>query len=130
MKNSSIVKNSIKKLSVLLFTLLICACTSLGQPPSTARTVSSLAPFANDIADQAVMGKWARSCALCHVSGEAGAPLAGDSAEWQRRLAQGEASILRRVLEGYNSMPPLGYCMACEVDDFRAMIGFMAGTSQ
>ena len=76
------------------------------------------------------MGKWTRSCALCHVSGNAGAPLVGDTAEWQQRLVQGEESILQRVLLGYNSMPPLGYCMSCEVQDFRAMIGFMAGTNQ
>ena len=74
--------------------------------------------------------KWARSWALCHISGEAGAPIVGDTADWQRRLAQGEQSILRRVIEGYNSMPPLGYCMACEEDDFRAMIGYMARTNQ
>lgn len=76
------------------------------------------------------MGKWARSCALCHVTGVAGAPIVGDSQQWQQRLAQGEEVILRHTLEGFNSMPPLGYCMACEVDDFRAMIGYMAGTNQ
>lgn len=76
------------------------------------------------------MGKWARSCALCHITGVAGAPLVGDTEQWQSRLAQGEASILRHTIEGYNSMPPLGYCMACEVADFRAMIGYMAGTNQ
>ena len=76
------------------------------------------------------MGKWARSCALCHIDGVAGAPLVGDTAEWQRRLAQGEETVLNNVLEGINSMPPLGYCMACEISDFRAMIGFMARTNQ
>lgn len=124
------VKNKLKKLAVLLLTSSICACSSDLQQRSTTETVSTIVPFSSDIADAAVMGKWARSCALCHVSGEAGAPVAGDTAEWQRRLAQGEESILSRVLEGYNSMPPLGYCMACEVADFRAMIGFMAGTGQ
>ena len=34
------------------------------------------------------------------------------------------------MLEGLNSMPPLGYCMACEISDYRAMIGFMAGTNE
>ena len=84
----------------------------------------------NDIANEAVMGKWSRSCALCHINGEAGAPVVGDNEEWQRRLAQGEESILKRVIEGYASMPPLGYCMSCEESDFRAMIAFMAGTNQ
>jgi cytochrome c5 len=50
------------------------------------------------------MQMWSRSCALCHVDGNAGAP---------------------HTVEGLNSMPPLGYCMACERDDFLAMIDFM-----
>ena len=85
--------------------------------------------FANAVVDEEVMGKFARSCALCHVSGVADAPIVGDIEEWRSRLGQGEAIIIRNVLEGINSMPPLGYCMSCEVDDFRAMIGFMAGTN-
>ncbi len=103
------------------------ACTSTTQPDAAGLTGN---PFSNDIADEAVMGKWARSCALCHVTGVADAPLVGDRAEWQRRLAQGEDVVMRNVLEGLNSMPPLGYCMACEISDFRAMIGYMAGIGQ
>ena len=74
------------------------------------------------------MGKWTRSCALCHINGEAGAPVVGDSAAWRARLEQGEERVLENVLYGLNSMPPLGYCMACELEDFRALIGFMAGS--
>ncbi len=128
--NSLAMKFSLKKLAVLLLALTIGACSSDPQLLRAAQTTSTTLAFANDVADAAVMGKWVRSCALCHVNGEAGAPITGDIADWQQRLAQGEESILRRVLEGYNSMPPLGYCMACEVQDFRAMIGFMARTSQ
>jgi cytochrome c5 len=80
--------------------------------------------------DEEVMAKWSRSCALCHITGEAGAPVVGDTAEWQRRLQQGEEAIINNVVEGFNSMPPLGYCMACEVSDFRAMIAYMAGLNQ
>ena len=123
-------KIGLNQVAVLLLTLALCACSSQGQQAGTEPGAATRLPFANDIADAAVMGKWARSCALCHVNGEAGAPIVGDSTQWQQRLAQGEESMLRRVLEGYNSMPPLGYCMACEVSDFRAMIGFMAGTNR
>ncbi len=77
-----------------------------------------------------VVGKWTRSCALCHVDGVADAPLVGDTEEWRRRLAKGEEAVMSNVLEGINSMPPLGYCMACEIEDFRAMIAFMAGLRQ
>ena len=123
-------KNSFRKLLVLLLSLSIYACSSSAPQRQSSQGTATDFAFANDIADEAVMGKWARSCALCHISGEAGAPIVGDSGEWQQRLVQGEESILQRVLEGYNSMPPLGYCMACEVEDFRAMIGYMAGTNR
>ena len=121
---------NLKKSAIFLLLLSLAACGSVGQQSANPGTASAGLPFANDIADESVMGKWARSCALCHVTGVAGAPIVGDSQQWQQRLAQGEEVILRHTLEGFNSMPPLGYCMACEVDDFRAMIGYMAGTNQ
>ena len=113
--------------SLALLTMLLSACSSvasqnlgLGEQfrPPTLRAVT---------VDEEVMAKWSRSCALCHITGEAGAPVVGDTAEWQRRLEQGEEAIINNVVEGFNSMPPLGYCMACEVSDFRAMVAYMAG---
>jgi cytochrome c5 len=71
------------------------------------------------------MAKWGRSCALCHVDGNGGAPRVGNADEWSPRLAQGPDALLQHTIEGLNNMPPLGYCMACEEDDFRAMIEFM-----
>lgn len=125
---SSTLKNVVMPMCAVLLALLFAGCSSVATEQRAADSVSNA--FSEDRMNAAIMGKWARSCALCHVDGEAGAPVIGDTAAWQRRLAQGEDSILRRVIEGYNSMPPLGYCMACEVQDFRAMIAYMAGTSQ
>ena len=73
------------------------------------------------------MELWARSCALCHIDGNAGAPRVGDSDAWQPRLAQGRETLLRHTVEGLNSMPPLGYCMACERGDLLSLIDFMTG---
>ena len=75
------------------------------------------------------MAQWARSCALCHVNGEGGAPRVGHPEEWQERLAQGESTLLTHTVEGLNNMPPLGYCMDCEREDFLGLIRFMAGSS-
>ncbi len=108
------------KLCSLVF-LLLAGCSI--QP-------SNDTPFSNVAITDSVMGKWGRSCALCHVEGVADAPVVGDSAEWQRRLAQGEETVMQNILEGINSMPPLGYCMSCELEDFRAMVAFMAGTNR
>lgn len=67
-----------------------------------------------------------RSCVLCHVTGEGGAPRMGDAAAWSPRLAQGEAVLLQHAIEGYRNMPPLGYCQDCERGDFRALIELMS----
>jgi cytochrome c5 len=76
-----------------------------------------------------VMKKWSRSCALCHVTGEGGAPRAGFAEEWNPRQVKGKAMLLTHTIEGYNNMPPLGYCMSCEEEDFVALIDFMLGES-
>jgi cytochrome c5 len=120
-------KSSPHLFSLPLLAVLLSACSSVASQnlgfgeqfrPATLRAVT---------VDEEVMAKWSRSCALCHITGEAGAPVVGDTAEWQRRLEQGEEAIINNVVEGFNSMPPLGYCMACEVSDFRAMVAYMAG---
>ena len=123
-------KSSPHLFSLPLLAVLLSACSSVASQnlgfgeqfrPPTLRAVT---------VDEEVMAKWSRSCALCHITGEAGAPVVGDTAEWQRRLEQGEEAIINNVVEGFNSMPPLGYCMACEVSDFRAMVAYMAGLNQ
>jgi cytochrome c5 len=111
----------------LLFVLGACSSSSSEQSTSSADFSPA---FMGQNIDVEVASKWMRSCALCHVRGEADAPVIGDTEEWQRRLAQGEESILRRVIDGYRAMPPLGYCMSCEESDFREMIAFMAGAGQ
>jgi len=75
--------------------------------------------------DQPMLDLWTHSCALCHVDGNAGAPRMGNAEEWGPRLAQGKATLLQHTLDGFNQMPPLGYCMACERADFIALIEFM-----
>lgn len=81
-------------------------------------------PYLED-ANTRVMQMWSRSCALCHLDGNGGAPVVGDAAAWKPRLNQGEATLLQHTIEGYNNMPPLGYCMACERSDLVAMIDLM-----
>jgi len=98
-------------------------CEKPAQPE--LKNTSQL-PFSDAVITKDVQGKWARSCVLCHVNGEGGAPRLGHPEEWQPRLAQGEAVLLRHAVEGYNNMPPLGYCQACEREDLRALIKLMS----
>lgn len=90
------------------------------NPPGPAKKVASL--------DQDLVRKWSRSCALCHVGGEGGAPRIGTT-DWLPRIAKGKSLLLAHTIEGLNNMPPLGYCMSCEEADFSALIKFMSGES-
>lgn len=122
------------KLSVLMLTVGfgLAACSN-SAPESTeeplvapgVKITQSRAP----LTAEEVSSKWARSCVLCHASGVGGAPRIGVSAEWAPRLAKGKAVLLAHTIDGFNDMPPLGYCMSCDRDDFSALIDFMAGES-
>ena len=126
-----------RKLPTMERFLLLGATLLLGcSEPSTDSTTGvqpalDRAPPIEEqiVVSEAAMAQWARSCALCHVNGEGGAPRAGHPDEWVARVAQGKTVLLNHTLEGYNNMPPLGYCMDCEAEDFSALIRFMAGGS-
>jgi cytochrome c5 len=103
-----------------------CGETSVSAP----ETVTGVELVEDAVAaplSQRQMQQWSNSCALCHVTGVAGAPVLGDAEQWGSRLVQGKDVLLAHTLEGFNSMPPLGYCMSCDTDDFSAMIDFMMG---
>ena len=115
----------------LLFAVGMVGCDSKTPVDDSDSDVASapaaIAPSARtDNLSTAVMQKWSRSCALCHVTGNAGAPRVGNAEEWRERLEQGSGVMLTHTIEGLNDMPPLGYCMSCEREDFIAMIDFMA----
>ena len=104
--------------TALVVLLLLClpGCDNRPDPQLAAAPV---------ISNQSTAELWSRSCALCHVDGTASAPRIGNAQEWQPRLAKGRDVLLTHTLEGFGKMPPLGYCMACEHDDFVALIDFM-----
>ena len=112
---------------LLVFTLSACSegpASDSADTETPATTVSTAGP---DRLSPAQMQKWLRSCALCHVTGVAQAPLVGNVEQWQPRLEQVRELLLAHTIEGFNAMPPLGYCMSCEREDFSAMIDFMLG---
>jgi cytochrome c5 len=102
---------------LLIFALTIATATACSKAPE---------PFANAQITELGKQRWARTCAMCHVRGEGGAPRIGDRDAWSPRLAQGEEMLLEHTIDGFNNMPPLGYCMDCERDDLRAYIAFMS----
>jgi cytochrome c5 len=117
----------LRMLALAFILWLLSSSLSAAEPNLLGDGLSVTNPSMSNSAVSEAMAKWARSCALCHITGEANAPVLGDTEEWQQRLQKGEAALLNNVVNGINSMPPLGYCMSCEAADFRVMIDYMAG---
>ncbi len=114
---------SLRSLPTMLFFSLLSGCSApeSGNFPPEGISVEQ---------KTASMEKWSRSCALCHVNGEGGAPRVGDRENWQPRLEQGTEILLAHTFQGFNRMPPLGYCMDCSETDFAVLIDFMSGSGR
>ena len=72
--------------------------------------------------------KYGASCAMCHASGAAGAPITGDKAAWEPRLAAGGIdAMVASAKKGKNAMPPMGLCNDCTDAELKEIIIFMVG---
>ncbi|MGH1370801.1 MAG: c-type cytochrome [Cellvibrionaceae bacterium] len=97
-------------LAIMLFVLGVYASTSSAEPLSDRQTRLMLS-----------------NCVQCHTKPILGAPLIGDQKAWQKVFKKGEEQVLKNVVQGLGSMPPLGYCSTCDEADFRALIKTMSG---
>ena len=77
-------------------------------------------------ADDAVIARYSKSCAVCHTSGVANAPKTGNADDWAPRLAKGMDVLVKSAENGLNAMPPKALCMDCSADDYKALIEYMA----
>ncbi|ARN74074.1 c-type cytochrome [Oceanicoccus sagamiensis] len=76
-------------------------------------------------ADQAVIDRYSKTCAVCHAAGAAGAPRTGDAAQWAPRMEKGMDTLVTSVDKGMNAMPPKGMCFDCSPEEFKALIEYM-----
>jgi cytochrome c5 len=76
-------------------------------------------------ADTALASVYGRSCKTCHAVAGTGAPLTGDTDGWQPRMDQGMDMLVDHVITGFGGMPPFGFCMDCDAEQFEALIQFM-----
>lgn len=110
-------------LTALGATALLGACDKsggAGVPTSSPTNSSELAPDLKAIYD--------RSCKNCHSIPASGAPQTGDWRAWAPRVTQGADALLDHTFNGYKRMPPMGTCMDCDEDQYRALIEYMSGT--
>lgn len=64
-------------------------------------------------------------CVACHATGAAGAPIKGDAAAWESRVAQGEATLIKHAIAGFNVMPARGTCTNCSDDEIASTVKYL-----
>jgi cytochrome c5 len=108
--------------AVLVLVAGLAACSPPIPPAPTPEQALALAP-----ADTRLATLYGESCRACHAIPGTGAPLVHDRQAWDPRWKQGEAVLLDHAVQGFQAMPAGGQCVACNPDDFKALIRFMAG---
>ena len=70
-----------------------------------------------------------KTCALCHASGVAGAPIPGNKDDWGPRIAQGNDVLYKHAIEGFTGekgmMPPRGGGASLTDDEVKSAVDFM-----
>jgi cytochrome c5 len=69
-------------------------------------------------------------CSSCHKTGIAGAPVLGDKAAWQERIAKGEDQLVASALNGKGNMPPRGGQAGLDEGEIRAAVRYMVENSR
>ncbi|MFT7235216.1 MAG: cytochrome c5 [Methylophagaceae bacterium] len=79
-------------------------------------------------------GIYEKSCAVCHDSGVAGAPIVGEKDIWADRMERGMEAIVGRAITGYvgdyGVMPAKGGNMSLSDEDVAAAVHYMIEQSQ
>lgn len=105
---------------VLALAALLAGCNEQATSSAVLRDARALP------ADAVLAQLYGSSCQQCHASAAAGAPLTGDITAWAPRLEKGMERLLDNTINGIQGMPPMGQCVQCTVEEFSALIEFMA----
>jgi cytochrome c5 len=69
------------------------------------------------------------TCAVCHASGVAGAPILGEVDDWEDRVGEGIEIMVEHAIQGYTGnsgvMPPKGGNASLSDDAVTAAVQFM-----
>jgi cytochrome c5 len=68
-----------------------------------------------------------QTCAVCHGTGVAGAPKAGDKAAWAPRLKQGIAALHEAAIKGKGAMPAKGGNTSLSDAEVTAAVDYLVG---
>lgn len=65
------------------------------------------------------------TCAACHDTGSAGAPVLGETGEWEERVEQDFDTLVEHVIDGLGAMPPRGGDDSLSDDEIRWTVAYM-----
>lgn len=109
--------------AVGLCVFLLSACGPGGDEPMPEKIARAESMRPND---PGLAEKYERSCRICHINPDSGAPLTGDEHAWQPRMAQSREALAAHLRNGFNAMPPRGQCFDCTDDELERLTAFMA----
>ena len=96
-------------------------------PPAAAQVAAKAEP-----GPQAGKATYDATCSVCHATGVAGAPKAGDKAAWSARLkaAKGKAGLHASSIKGKGAMPPKGGNASLSDDAVKAAVDYLLATAK
>ena len=131
----------VRKLTVVLCALIGFAPMVSAVPPGTADEIrdrlqpaGSLCRAGEDcgtaaavVASGPLSGEqvYQQFCFACHATGVSDAPLLGDVAQWEPRIAKGMDVLMDSTLNGLNAMPARGTCVNCSDEELQAAVEHM-----
>jgi cytochrome c len=71
-----------------------------------------------------------KTCAMCHDTGAASAPIVKDKEAWATVMAQGMDTVYENALKGKGAMPPKGGNMNLKDDELKAVVDYMVNQSK
>lgn len=102
-------------------------------PAPAAEPVAAVAEAAAP-ANEAGEKAYKSTCAMCHASGAAGAPIVGNKEDWAPRIAQGNDLLYKHALEGFTGtkgmMPAKGGNASLADDAVKGAVDYMVAQSQ
>lgn len=132
-----------KLMTALLITLALGGCGKKEE----AQTATPPAAEAAKPAETAKAGEGAAAgdhekgekvfkatCAMCHQTGAAGAPIFGNKDDWGPRIAQGMPTLYTHALKGFTgkkgAMPAKGANPSLSDDDVKAAVDYMVSKAK
>ncbi|MFO1253594.1 cytochrome c5 family protein [Inhella sp.] len=125
--------------AALALLVLLSACGKKEEAAAPAAPAATPAPAAAPAPAPAAdneLGKsvFNKTCALCHSAGVAGAPKPGDKADWGPRIAQGNDTLYKHAIEGFNgakgAMPARGGGASLTDEQVKAAVDYMVNQSK